>query len=151
MIEITGKYGTAKVYVTDEAHLDAETRRQLHELMNSKAVEGAQVCIMPDTHAGKGATIGTTIQLNGRVIPSSVGVDIGCGMLVAKLDGKKVKELFGHEEGLKRLDKVWRQKIPMGCDHRTKLHKFAENFKEEMNHIIALGANMEEELKNDSL
>lgn len=127
MIEITGKYGTAKVYVTDEAHLDDETRRQLYELMNSKAVEGAQVRIMPDTHAGKGATIGTTVQLNGRVIPSSVGVDIGCGMLVAKLDGKKVKELFGHEEGLKRLDKVWRQKIPMGCDHRNKLHKFAAN------------------------
>lgn len=127
MVEITGRYGTAKVYVTDEEHLESETRRQLYELMNSKAVENAQVRIMPDTHAGKGATIGTTVQLNGRVIPSSVGVDIGCGMLVAKLDGKKVKELFGHEKGLERLDKVWRQKIPMGCEHRNKLHKYAAN------------------------
>lgn len=54
MVEIIGKYGTAKVYVTDDTHLDNETRRQLYELMNSKAVEGAQVRIMPDTHAGHG-------------------------------------------------------------------------------------------------
>lgn len=127
MVEITGKYGTAKVYVTDDAHLDDETRRQLYDLMNSKCVEGAQVRIMPDTHAGKGATIGTTIAINGRVVPSAVGVDIGCGMLVAKLDGKKTKEIFGHLEGLKRLDKIAHEKIPMGCNHRKTKHKFAAN------------------------
>jgi len=127
MVEITGKYGTAKIYVTDDAHLDDETRKQLYELMNSKAVEGTQVRIMPDTHAGKGATIGTTIKLKGRVIPSAVGCDVGCGMLVAKLDGNKVHELFGHEDGLERLDKVWRNMIPMGTSHRSKVHKFASN------------------------
>lgn len=127
MVEIIGKYGTAKVYVTDDAHLDNETRKQILALMNSKAVEGAEVRIMPDTHAGAGATIGTTIKLNGRVIPSAVGVDISCGMLVAKFYGNKVNEIFGHTEGLKRLDNAFHRLVPMGMNHRKTLHRFSEN------------------------
>ncbi len=37
--------------------------------------------IMPDVHAGWGATIGSVIATKGAVIPSAVGVDIGCGMM----------------------------------------------------------------------
>ena len=129
MIEITGKYGTAKVYVKDEEHLDEATRSQIYDIMNSKAVEGSQIRIMSDCHSGKGVCIGFTQKLpkeNPRVVPSFVGCDIGCGVLVVKLDGKKVKELFGHEEGLKRLDKIVRERIPLGMKARTKLHKFSE-------------------------
>lgn len=124
MFTIKGKYAEAKVYATT---VEDGAISQIYDVLNCKVTEGCKVAVMPDVHMGKGATIGYTQTINGRVIPSSVSVDIGCGMLVAKLDGKKVKELFGHEEGLKRLDKVWRQKIPMGCDHRNKLHKFAAN------------------------
>lgn len=38
------------------------------------------VCLMPDTHAGKGMPIGGVIALKDAVIPNAVGVDIGCGM-----------------------------------------------------------------------
>lgn len=124
MFEITGKYGTAKVYATT---LEDECISQIYGFMNSPVVEGCNIAIMPDAHCGKGASIGFTQKINGRVNPNMVGFDISCGMLVAKLDGKKVNELFGHIEGLKRLDKVWHQKIPMGCNHRNKLHKFAAN------------------------
>lgn len=124
MFTLKGKYAEAKVYATT---VEDGAVSQIYDVLNCKVTEGCKVAVMPDVHMGKGATIGYTQTINGRVIPSSVSVDIGCGMLVAKLDGKKVKELFGHEEGLKRLDKVWRQKIPMGCDHRSKLHKFAAN------------------------
>lgn len=124
MFTLKGKYAEAKVYATT---VEDGAVSQIYDVLNCKVTEGCKVAVMPDVHIGKGATIGYTQTINGRVIPSSVSVDIGCGMLVAKLDGKKVKELFGHEEGLKRLDKVWRQKIPMGCDHRSKLHKFAAN------------------------
>jgi len=41
---------------------------------------------MPDAHVGKGATIGSVIPTTGAVIPSAVGVDIGCGMIAAELD-----------------------------------------------------------------
>ena len=41
------------------------------------------VAAMPDVHAGKGATIGSVIATDGAVVPSAVGVDIGCGMMAA--------------------------------------------------------------------
>lgn len=42
------------------------------------------VAVMPDVHAGLGATIGSVIPTSGAVIPSAVGVDIGCGMMAAR-------------------------------------------------------------------
>src|SRR3954466_8809822 len=38
------------------------------------------VALMPDVHAGRGATVGSVIALRGAVAPAAVGVDIGCGM-----------------------------------------------------------------------
>ena len=41
---------------------------------------GDQMRIMPDVHAGKGCTIGTTMTITDKEVPNIVGVDIGCGM-----------------------------------------------------------------------
>ncbi len=38
------------------------------------------VALMADAHIGKGATIGSVLATTGAVIPSAVGVDIGCGI-----------------------------------------------------------------------
>jgi tRNA-splicing ligase RtcB len=38
------------------------------------------VSLMPDAHVGPGSSVGTVIPTHGAVIPSAVGVDIGCGM-----------------------------------------------------------------------
>src|SRR5262250_1816845 len=38
------------------------------------------VAVMPDVHAGRGATVGSVIAMRGAVAPAAVGVDIGCGM-----------------------------------------------------------------------
>ena len=42
------------------------------------------VAVMPDVHAGLGATVGSVIPTVGAVIPSAVGVDIGCGMMAVR-------------------------------------------------------------------
>jgi tRNA-splicing ligase RtcB len=42
------------------------------------------LAVMPDVHLGKGSTIGSVVPTLGAVIPSAVGVDIGCGMMAAK-------------------------------------------------------------------
>ncbi len=42
------------------------------------------VAVMPDTHYGKGSTVGTVLATKGVVIPAAVGVDIGCGMIAVK-------------------------------------------------------------------
>lgn len=44
------------------------------------------VCLMPDTHAGKGMPIGGVIAANDVIIPNAVGVDIGCGMNFVSTD-----------------------------------------------------------------
>lgn len=40
---------------------------------------------MPDVHAGKGCTIGTTMTITDKAVPNIVGVDIGCGMYTVEL------------------------------------------------------------------
>lgn len=44
------------------------------------------VALMPDAHIGIGATIGSVIPTQNAVIPSAVGVDIGCGMVAVRID-----------------------------------------------------------------
>ena len=44
------------------------------------------VALMPDVHAGIGATVGSVIATRGAIIPAAVGVDIGCGMNAVRLD-----------------------------------------------------------------
>ncbi|MDF1667316.1 MAG: RtcB family protein, partial [Planctomycetota bacterium] len=42
------------------------------------------IAVMPDVHAGKGATVGSVIPTHRAIIPAAVGVDIGCGMMAVK-------------------------------------------------------------------
>ena len=67
---------------------------------------------MPDTHAGAGCVIGTTMTLTDRVCPNLVGVDIGCGMLAVKLKEKRIN--------LHELDDVINKYIPSGFDIHEK-------------------------------
>ena len=60
--------------------------------------EGSRIRIMPDVHAGKGCTIGTTMTIRDKAVPNVVGVDIGCGMYTvnlgrAELDFAKIDEV----------------------------------------------------------
>ena len=65
--------------------IDPETIRQAEKTARLPIVEG-HVALMPDAHVGIGATVGSVIPTRGAVIPSAVGVDIGCGMVAAELD-----------------------------------------------------------------
>lgn len=129
MFELTGKYGTAKVYATT---VEDECISQLYGFMNSPVVENCNIAIMPDTHAGKGSCIGFTQKINKenpRVNPNMVGVDIGCGMLVLKISAEAGKQFF-NKPGLEKFDKVMHTKVPSGMNHRKTLHKFARDFSE---------------------
>lgn len=125
MIEITGKYNTAKVLVSDWTKLEEACHKQILNLLNQKFAEGSKIAIMADCHAGAGCVIGFTQTIVDKVVPNLVGVDIGCGMLVLKIDKKYGKELF-NKPNLEKLDKVIRQHIPMGMNHRDKKHAFCD-------------------------
>ena len=89
MIEIQGKYCLARVF-TDICEESA--RGQIRQLADMPISEGERLRMMPDVHAGMGCTVGTTMTVtSGRVIPSLVGVDIGCGMLACRLKEKHVE------------------------------------------------------------
>lgn len=63
--------------------------------------------IEPDCHAGKGCTIGTTMTIHDRVCPNLVGVDIACGVMLARTN-------ISFEERLEELDAAIRKRVPCG-------------------------------------
>ncbi len=67
------------------SEVDPGTIRQAEKTARLPIVEG-HVALMPDAHVGIGATVGSVIPTKGAIIPSAVGVDIGCGMIAAELD-----------------------------------------------------------------
>ena len=67
------------------SEIDAQTIRQAEKAARMPIVHG-HVALMPDAHVGMGATVGSVIPTRDAVIPSAVGVDIGCGMIAAELD-----------------------------------------------------------------
>ena len=81
-MEIKGKYGEAKIF-TDT--LESSAEGSIRALCDQVCSQGAKIRIMPDVHAGKGCTIGTTMTVQDTIIPNVVGVDIGCGMLAVRL------------------------------------------------------------------
>ena len=65
--------------------IDDVTVRQARMAARLPIIAG-HVALMPDAHLGKGATVGSVIPTIGAVIPSAVGVDIGCGMIAVETD-----------------------------------------------------------------
>jgi tRNA-splicing ligase RtcB len=63
--------------------VEAEAIKQLENVARLPFVF-KHVAVMPDVHAGRGATIGSVVATKGAICPASVGVDIGCGMMAVK-------------------------------------------------------------------
>jgi len=83
-----------------------EAYEQIKKLINFEAYENSKVRIMPDAHAGKGCTVGTTMEISDKITPNLVGVDIGCGMLTIKLKDTDID--------FELIDKIIKEKIPHG-------------------------------------
>ena len=94
MIEIKGKRNTALCYATV---VEDEAIGQIRRMCDYDFTEGSKIRIMPDVHAGKGCTIGTTMTVVDKVVPNVVGVDIGCGMYTVNL-GKSDIDLEKFDE-----------------------------------------------------
>ena len=81
-IEIKGKVNTALCYAKV---VEEEAIGQIRRMCDYAIAEDSKIRIMPDVHAGKGCTIGTTMTITDKVVPNVVGVDIGCGMYTVNL------------------------------------------------------------------
>jgi tRNA-splicing ligase RtcB (3'-phosphate/5'-hydroxy nucleic acid ligase) len=116
MIELKGKYNTAKVF-TDNVEDSASS--QIINLLNQDFIVGSKVRIMPDVHAGAGCVIGFTADLGEKVIANLVGVDLGCGVLCVELGKEKID--------LNKLDNIVHYFIPSGHNiHDKKVTEFGK-------------------------
>lgn len=111
MLEVKGKYNTAICYTPQ---LEKVSEGQIRAVCDMECFTGSKIRIMPDVHAGRGCTIGTTMTITDKVVPGMVGVDIGCGMETVKLAESDI--------GFEKLDQVIRENIPSGRDIRKTQH-----------------------------
>lgn len=111
MIEITGKYSTAKA-LTD--NIEDEALKQIQQLCNQEFTKDSTIRIMPDVHAGKGCVIGLAMEIFDKVVPNLVGVDIGCGVLTIPFRKEKLN--------LKDIDDFIHNQIPSGFNVYTNQH-----------------------------
>lgn len=103
---------------TDE--IEGQALNQCYQIAKSPVFTQARIRIMPDVHAGKGCVIGFTAQGMTKLIPNLVGVDIGCGMLTAKLEETDLN--------LEKLDQAIKRTVPAGFAVHEAEQREAERF-----------------------
>jgi RNA-splicing ligase RtcB len=111
--QIEGAATTATVMT---AQYDETTEEQIREIADHEAFQNP-IRVMPDCHAGAGAVIGFTMPISRRVVPNTVGVDIGCGMSALRLGQPEFHldvNLEQSEKTLQMIDDKVRDAVPMG-------------------------------------
>ena len=126
MIEIKRNNGDiVKVFAET---FENEAWEQVKKLANYSAYDNSIIRIMPDAHAGKGCTVGTTMTLHNMVTPNLVGVDIGCGVLVVNLGNIEID--------FEKLDKTIKRFVPAGFD----IHEQAWGKDDELEDLICFNS-----------
>ena len=122
METIKGAYTSAQIFTTNnkETAVDQYAISQLQMICDQESSKGCRIRVMPDVHPGKVGTIGLTMTIGEKIIPNLIGIDIGCGMTLAQIKGKKIE--------YQKLDTVIRDSVPSGFSLRTKAHRFALGF-----------------------
>jgi len=94
---LTNERVPVKIWTDD---VDERSLEQLNNIAKMPFIHH-HVAAMPDVHLGIGATIGSVIATHKAIIPAAVGVDLGCGMVAARLsitandlDEKSLKKVF---------------------------------------------------------
>ena len=108
MKELQGTYGKDCKVFTD--NIEPQALETIQKLLDNPVTEGKPVRIMPDTHDGKGIVIGFTMPVGEWVNPNHIGVDIGCGMLCARITSTITPDMYMD------IDQRIREEVPMGFD-----------------------------------
>lgn len=108
-----------KIYGT---MIEQEALNQIYTLAKSDAYRENVIRVMPDCHAGKGCTVGTTMLITDKITPNLVGVDIGCTVSAWKIKLSKKTDIRQWFDTVKeKLDTVIHGHVPSGFDIRTTL------------------------------
>jgi tRNA-splicing ligase RtcB (3'-phosphate/5'-hydroxy nucleic acid ligase) len=114
-IPVKGKYNEALVFAKA---IEASCENKIRQYLDHPDFAGTKVRIMPDVHLGKSTVIGWTATYDSIIIPSYLGLDIGCGVCACNLGKGKL--------AFDKLDKFIKKRIPSGQDVRGSLHEDLE-------------------------
>jgi len=114
MMTIKGKYAEAKIFID---HTEPGLIEQVQRVLDNLISDGQKIRIMPDCHVGNGICIGYVSTFSDKIIPSFVGVDLFCGMLVQKLENKNID--------FEKLDKILHNYVPSGFSIHNRPHRFS--------------------------
>ena len=102
--------------------LDDKTKEQFESCVNlDYVVAGA---LMPDAHSGYVAPIGSVLITKGKVVPSWVGYDIGCGVIAVNLKSPDLQKRI--KENDRAIYNEVRKNVPMGLgkmNHPSNVHR----------------------------
>jgi RNA-splicing ligase RtcB len=105
LLTFNGKYNSGKILIDQ---VDSGVISQLKTILDQEAFKDANIAVMPDCHMSSGgAMVGFTMTLNDVIIPSIVGVDIGCGVSAYHLGRLKAVKS-------EKLDHFIRKNVPLG-------------------------------------
>ena len=144
--EITEGLVPVKVYTGE---VEPAARQQLVNISRLPIVHH-HVAAMPDVHLGIGATVGSVIPTRRAIIPAAVGVDIGCGMMAARLS-LNANEL--DETSLKKVFAQISRDVPVGFgqhavrDARTDA---AKRFQKSLRKILEKHSGIEKRIGRNS-
>ncbi|MHB9291492.1 putative tRNA-splicing ligase RtcB (3'-phosphate/5'-hydroxy nucleic acid ligase) [Hollandina sp. SP2] len=123
-IIVTGKHNQAYVFAKA---LETTCENKIRCYLNHPAFADTTVRVMPDVHLGKTTVIGWTASYRDLLIPSVIGLDIGCGVLACNLGRGNLR--------FDKLDAFIRKNIPSGQSTGSSLHESLD----EMNRFSSLG------------
>ena len=118
-----------KVYTGE---MEPAARAQLVNISRLPIVHH-HVAAMPDVHLGIGATVGSVIPTKRAIIPAAVGVDIGCGMMAARLS-LTANEL--DEQSLKKTFGQISRDVPVGFDQHRDARDAAKRFRKSLTRVM---------------
>ena len=99
--------------------LDGKAEEQIRLVCDEEAFRDSNIRFMPDVHAGKGCTIGTTMTITDKVVPGMVGVDIGCGMETVRIAQREIDS--------EKQDALISSAIPCGREVRRASHEYCSS------------------------
>ena len=99
--------------------VDPNTIEQAERTARLPIVHG-HVALMADAHYGLGATVGSVVPTKGAIIPSCVGVDIGCGMAAVETDLTSADLPDSLDDLLPRIAKAVPSGVGQGHDRATR-------------------------------
>lgn len=111
MIELIGKYTTAKIFAET---IEEGVYQQVYDIINCPAFKGQKVVCMPDVHVGASGPCGLVATIGDYVCPEHIGVDIGCSVSMMILDKKVPLEKYVEFE------RHIKNKIPFGFNLNEK-------------------------------